>query len=336
VPVPTSSTPPLIVVTWPHYDPHHPELGGALTDAGLRLRLAPKLGARSVVELRDLLAGASGAIVSTDPFDRLVLASCPQLRIVARVGVGSDSVDLDAATEQGIAVTITPGANEDSVADHTLALMLAVLRRVAEQDAAIRRGEWRRTGDATPWQLSGTTVGLVGYGRIGRLVAVRLEGFSVRVIYHDPFDGADSIPLDELLARADVVSLHAPLGPGTERMIGARELGLMPPHAVLINTARGAVVDEAALVTALADGTLRGAGLDVFADEPPRSRRLLSLDNVVLSAHVGGISERSVAEMTRRATRSVVDVLTGGVPRDLANPAVLEHPRFAVRVVAAP
>jgi phosphoglycerate dehydrogenase-like enzyme len=183
--------------------------------------------------------------------------------------------------------------------------------------------------------LSDTTVGLVGYGRIGRLVATRLEGFSVRILYHDPYDGGDSIALDDLLAQADVVSLHTPLAPETERLIGPRELALMRSDAVLINTARGGIVDETALVDALVAGDLRGAGLDVFADEPPRSERLLGLDNVVLTAHVGGISERSVAEMTRRATRSVVDVLTGGVPRDLANPAVLEHPRFAARVVAA-
>ncbi len=324
-----------MLVTWPHYDPHDPQLGGALTAAGLHLRLAPKLGARSADELLGLAAAAAGAIVSTDPFGERVLAGCPRLRVIARVGVGSDSIDLAAATAQGVAVTITPGANEVAVADHTLALMLAVLRRVAEQDAAVRRGEWRRTGDATPWQLSDTTVGLIGYGRIGRLVAARLEGFSTRVVYHDPYDGADSIGLDELLAQSDVVSLHAPLGPETEHLIGARELALMQPDAVLINTARGGVVDEAALVNALAVGDLRGAGLDVFADEPPRSPALLGLGNVVFSAHVGGISERSVAEMTRRATRSVVDVLSGGVPLDLANPAVLEHPRFAARVAAA-
>jgi phosphoglycerate dehydrogenase-like enzyme len=336
VSVPSPGELPLVLVTWPHYDPHHAALGGALSGAGLQLRLAPKFGARSEAELLGLAADASGAIVSTDPFDRVVLGGCPLLRVIARVGVGSDSVDLAAATAHGVAVTITPGANEAAVADHTLALMLAVLRRVAEQDAAVRRGEWRRTGDATPWQLSDTTVGLVGYGRIGRLVAARLEGFSVRVLYHDPYDGADSIPLDDLLARCDVVSLHAPLRPETTNLIGAREIALMRPEAVLINTARGGVVDEAALIAALCVGDLRGAGLDVFSDEPPRSKRLLGLDNVVLSAHVGGISERSVAEMTRRATRSVVDVLTGGVPRDLANPAVLEHPRFAARVVAAP
>jgi phosphoglycerate dehydrogenase-like enzyme len=318
-----------VLVTWPHYDPDGPELGGALEQAGLAVQLAPKLGARSREELLRLATDADAAIVSTDPFDRVVLNRCRRLRVIARVGVGTDSIDLEAATALGIAVTVTPGANEVAVADHTIALMLAVLRRIAEQDAAVRRGEWRRTGDAMPWQLSGTTVGLVGYGRIGRLVADRLSGFSARVIYHDPYDGGNSVALHALLGQADVVSLHAPLRPETARLISARELALMRPHAVLVNTARGGVVDEPALVDALAAGDLRGAGLDVFTDEPPRDPRLLALTNVVLTAHVGGISERSVAEMTRRATRSVVDVLGGRVPLDLANPAVLDHARFA-------
>jgi phosphoglycerate dehydrogenase-like enzyme len=329
-----SSSAPLVLVTWPDYDADAPALGGALRDAGAQLRLAPKLRARSPEDVVALAEGAAAAIVSTDPFDRRVLARCPRLRVIARVGVGTDSIDLDAATALGVAVTITRGANEVAVADHTIALMLAVLRRVAEQDAAVRRGAWRRTGAATPWQLSGTTVGLVGYGRIGRLVAARLHGFSVRVIYHDPYDGADSIPLPELLARADVVSLHAPLGPQTTGLIGARELALMRREAILVNTARGGMVDEPALVAALASGALRGAGLDVFAQEPPRLPPLLDLPNVVLTAHVGGISERSVVEMTRRATRSVLDVLGGRVPDDLANPAVLGHDRLAGLAVA--
>jgi phosphoglycerate dehydrogenase-like enzyme len=329
----SASDAPLVLVTWPHYDPHDPELGGALGRDGLSVRLAPKLGARSEEELLGLVGEADAAIVSTDPFAAGVLARCEKLRVIARVGVGTDSIDLAAATSLGIAVTVTPGANEVAVADHTIALMLGVLRRVAEQDAAIRAGAWRRTGDATPWQLTETTVGLVGYGRIGRLVADRLRGFSVRVLYHDPYDGAESVPLDTLLAQADVVSLHAPLGPDTAQLIGARELALMGPDTILVNTARGGMVDEPALVDALVAGDLRGAGLDVFAQEPPRAPQLLGLPNVVLTAHVGGISERSVVEMTRRATRSVLDVLSGRRPRDLANPAVLGHARLAALAV---
>lgn len=326
-----------VLVTWPDYDLEDPRAGGALVDAGLSVRLAPKLAARTTSELLGLTAGVAAAIVSTDPFDAAVLSASPDLRVIARVGVGHDSIDLAAATERGVAVTITPGANEAAVADHTIALVLAVLRRIVEQDSAVRRGDWQRTGPALPWQLSGATVGLVGYGRIGRLVAERLRGFSANVLYTDPrasaSRGSGGIELEELLRRSDVVSLHAPLMPGTRHLIGAPELALMPPHAVLVNTARGSVIDEAALAFALAAGRLRGAGLDVFEHEPPRDSPLLGLPNVVLSAHVGGLSEPSVREMTRRATASVLDVLAGRRPSDLANPDLFE-PRTATKRTA--
>src|SRR6476659_4700624 len=319
-----------ILVTWPDYDAV--DVGAALRDAGLAVRLAPKLGRRSPEELRALACKAAGAIVSTDPFDAEVLDGCPALRVIARVGVGVDSIDLEAATARGVAVTVTPGANEVTVADHTLALMLAAVRRICAHDAGVRRGEWNRTGDHTPWLLSGATVGLIGYGRIGRLVAERLHGFGVQLLVSDPVapldDGVDAVTLDSLLAASDVVSLHVPLQAGTVGLIGARELALMPSRAVLVNTSRGGVVDERALVDALRAGRLRAASLDVFADEPPIASPLLALPNVTLSPHVSGLSTESIAEMTRRATASVIDVLSGRSPADLANPAVLETAAF--------
>jgi phosphoglycerate dehydrogenase-like enzyme len=328
-----AAAPRTVVVTWPDYDVGDERLGGALEAAGLTVRLAPKLGDRSVAEVRALVADADGAIVSTDPFDATVLAAAPALRVIARVGVGVDSIDMGAATAHGVAVTVTPGANEATVADHTIALMLAVLRRVCEHDAAVRRGEWNRTGEHLPWVLSGTTVGLIGYGRIGRLVARRLLGFDVRVLVCDPRapSGAqvEVVDLSTLLAESDLVSLHAPLEPGTARLIGAAEIGRMRPGAVLVNTARGGMIDEAALVGALRHGRLRGAALDVFADEPPRDSALLGSSRVVVTPHVAGLSDRSVDEMTRRATASVIEVLSDRRPRDVANPAVFEHPRFA-------
>jgi phosphoglycerate dehydrogenase-like enzyme len=283
--------------------------------------------------MRALVGGAAGAIVSTDPFDGSVLNAARGLQVIARVGVGVDSIDLDAATELGIAVTVTPGANEATVADHTIALMLAVLRRICEHDAAVRRGEWPRTGRHTPWLLTGMTIGIVGYGQIGRLVATRLRAFGVRTLVTDPIEPATAdvevMTLRELLAAADIVSLHTPLLQTTRQLIGAREIAAMQPHAILVNTARGGVVDESALVDALAAGRLRGAALDVFDEEPPRDRRLLSLENVTLSPHNAGLSVESVAEMTERATASVIDVLSGRTPADLANPGVLSSPAFA-------
>ena len=317
-----------VLVTWVGYDPQHPGTGGRLAAAGLDVALAPKLGARSAAELAALARDAVAAIVSTDPFDRAVFAAAPRLRVIARVGVGTDSIDLDAATAAGVAVTVTPGANDHTVADHAVALMLACLRRVVEHDAGVRRGAWNRTGDHTPWVLTGSTVGLIGYGRIGRLVAERLRGFGARLLVTDPVAVPDAgeklVELPDLLAAADVVSLHAPLLPSTRLLIGAAELRRMRPTAILVNTARGAVIDEAALARALAHGELRGAALDVFGDEPPDpASPLLSLPNVVLSPHIAGLSDQSIEQMLRRATASVLDVLAGRAPADLANPEVL-------------
>lgn len=317
-----------VLVTWPDFAIEHERLGGALRDNGLAIKLAPKLGARSSQELRCLAEGAAAAIVSTDPFDAEVLAALPNLKVIARVGVGVDSIDLEAATASGVAVTVTPGANEAVVAEHTIAMMLALLRRLPEHDRGIRNGEWSRTGSAMPWSLRGATVGLVGFGQIGRLVAERLAGFEVRLLVCDPaFEratpGVTLVPLDELLAAADVVSLHCPLLPNTAGMIGARELALMGPEAVLVNTARGGIVDETALTDALERGELRAAALDVFEIEPPANQRLLRLANVLMSPHDAALSDWSVFEMTRMATASVIDVLSGRAPANLANPEVL-------------
>jgi phosphoglycerate dehydrogenase-like enzyme len=313
-----------ILITWPDYDPADAETGGRLAAAGHALRIAPKRAGRSEAELIALLDGACGAIVSTDPFGGAVLDAAAGLRVIARVGVGTDSIDLTAARRHGIAVCTTPGANASSTADHAVALMLAALRRVPEHDRAVRAGGWSRTGAAVPWELNGTTVGLVGYGAIGRLVHRRLSGFRVRVLVADPrvppgTDGVEMVGLDELLAASDVVSLHAPLTAATAGLLDAGRIALMRPDAVLVNTARGGLVDERALVAALASGRLRAAALDVFEVEPPVRRRLLALPNVVLTPHVGGVSERSVREMTRRATGAVLDVLAGRRPDGLVD-----------------
>lgn len=317
-----------ILVTWPDFDVEDAETGARLTAAGHGVRLAPKLGRRSPSDLSRLLDGVSGAIVSTDPFDAVVLGRARGLRVIARVGVGTDSIDVEAATRLGVAVCITPGANTATTADHAVALMLAALRRIPEHDRAVRGGGWPRGHDATPWELSGATVGLVGYGTIGRLVARRLDGFPVRILASDPVlpvgqHGVQPIELDELLRASHVVSLHMPLTSATAGLMDRRRIGLMRPDAVLVNTARGGLIDEAALVDALEAQRIRAAGLDVFADEPPASARLRRLPNIILTPHMGGVSERSVAEMTRRATAAVLAVLDGDRPDGLVNPDVL-------------
>jgi phosphoglycerate dehydrogenase-like enzyme len=247
--------------------------------------------------------------------------------VIARVGVGIDSIDAAAATEMGVAITITPGSNDASVADHTLAMILAMLRRIPGNDVTTRKGEWNRTGPHTPLQLAGSTVGLVGYGRIGRQVARRLDGFDVEILVADPLlDDSDprAAALDDLLGRSDIVSLHCPLIPATHHLIDDAALRLMQPHAILVNTARGGVVDEAALVRALDDGVIAGAAIDAFEVEPPIGSALMAMSNVIVSPHVGGLSTTSIVEMTRRATASVIDVLQDRVPDGLANPEILD------------
>jgi phosphoglycerate dehydrogenase-like enzyme len=313
---PTSDVPgQVVLVTWPDYPMGEDEAAGRLRAAGLEIRLAPKRGQRTPRELQHLAAGVHAAIVSTDPFDASVIAACPRLQVIARVGVGVDSIDLEAATRAGIAVTTTPGANDITAADHTLALMLAAIRRVIEHDASVRRGDWLRTGTHAPWELTGATVGLIGYGRIGQLVASRLAGFNARVLVTDPVrravPPAEDAPLEQLLAAAEIISIHTPLTPETRNMISQREFGLMRPGTILVNTSRGGVVDETAMLTQLEGGCLRAAALDVFATEPPRPSRLMELSNVVLTPHTAGISERSAREMVDQATESVVAVLRG-------------------------
>lgn len=314
-------TPATILITWPDFDPADPDTGARLTHAGHALRSAPRTQDRTPADMHTLLEGVDAAIVSTDPFDAAVLDAAERLRVIARVGVGTDSIDLHAAARNGIAVCTTPGANTASSADHTIALMLAALRRVPEHDRGVRAGSWARTGAATGWELTNATVGLVGYGAIGRAVRGRLAGFGARVLVCDPLAataaGVEHVALEPLLRSSDVVSLHLPLTPATRHLLDRARLALMPPHAVLINAARGGLVDEAALADALEGGSLRAAALDVFATEPLATDRLRALENLILTPHVAGISEASIRAMTRHATDAVLAVLAGRRPDGL-------------------
>lgn len=319
----------VVVWTFPMYVPNDRTTAGRLEDAGLRVRFAPKNGARTLADVRELMADAVAAVVSTDPFDRSVFEGARKLRVIARVGVGIDSIDVAAATDAGVVVTTTPGANHETVADHTLALMLSALRRTIELDRSVRRGEWRRDGTLTGWDLHGRVVGIIGYGSIGRSVARRLSGFGTTILVHEvdipptrPYD-VRFVSLDVLLAKAEIVCIHLPLLESTRGLIGERQLHMMRSDAILINTSRGEIVDEAALTAALSDGRLRAAALDVFEIEPPLNSPLLALPNVTLSPHVGGFSADSVSRMLGLATGAVISVLQGSLPRGTVNPEAL-------------
>lgn len=256
--------------------------------------------------------------------DELLRAAGPQLLVVANYAVGYDNIDLDACHRHGVIATNTPGVLTDATADMAFALLLAVARRLREGDEMVRSGRWSgwQPLQLLGAQVAGATLGIVGLGRIGRAVARRARGFGMDVLYHnrraDPAAegelGARYASLVELLERSDFVSLHAPLTPETRHMIGAEELRRMKPSAVLVNTARGAVVDEAALVQALRDGTIAGAGLDVYEEEPVVHPGLAPLHNVLLAPHLGSATLETRTAMALMCSRAVVDVLQGRQP----------------------
>lgn len=263
------------------------------------------------------LDGAWGVVAGSEPYTDEVFAALPRLRAIVRFGAGYDAIDVPAATAHGVAVCTTPGANADAVADHALALMLAVLRRVCALDRAVRDGRWRPPGLGR--DLAGATVGIVGLGAIGRGVARRLQGFGCRVLGTDPLvrtvPGVEVMALDALLPQVDVVSLHAPLGPETRHLLDARRLALLQPHAVVVNTARGGLIDEAALVAALAGARLAGAGLDVFEREPlaPDSE-LVGLPNVVLTGHASSSTRGAVERTAAGVVAHLRELLAGRLP----------------------
>jgi glyoxylate reductase len=246
----------------------------------------------------------------TDRIDAEFLARAPQLRIVANMAVGTDNIDLAAARARGVAVSNTPDVLTDATADLAFALLLAAARRLAWADRYVRGGGfvgWR-PDLGIGLDVTGRTLGIVGYGRIGRAVAERAGGFRMEVIWHGRNSG---VSLDELLERSDFVSLHVPLTEQTRHLIGERELRRMRPPALLVNTARGPIVDEVALVRALREGWIAGAGLDVFEREPALTPGLADLPQVVLAPHLGSATTATRDRMAEVAARNIVAALSG-------------------------
>jgi glyoxylate reductase len=282
-------------------------------------------------ELIDKLYDADFAFTNTMvPMDGEVLASAPRLRAVSNFGVGFDHIDVARATDLGILVTNTPDVLTDAVADLTLGLIIALARRIVEGADFVRAGRWRRGEPPPPLgcDLRGKTLGIVGMGRIGAAVARRAQAFGMTVRYCDvrgEIQGAQELAtrcsLEELLREADFVSLHVNLTAETAKLVGARELALMKPTAFLVNTARGPVVDQAALVEALHDGRLAGAALDVTEPEPPDAGDpLLSLPNVIVVPHIGSATRETRAAMLALALRNLVALIAGEVPPCALNP----------------
>ncbi|MFT4842498.1 MAG: glyoxylate reductase [Planctomycetota bacterium] len=286
-------------------------------------------------QLSKKLQLADGVICQlTDPMTRAVIESAPKLRVISQIAVGIDNIDVQAATERKIAVTNTPGVLTEATADLTFALLLAAARRLTTAERFLRAGKWQR------WDVDllcggdvhGQTIGIVGLGRIGQAVARRAKGFSMRVLYasRNPAPkeveqelGAMRVPLDALLRESDFVSLHVPLTDETRHMISIEQLCQMRRTAILINTARGPIIDELAMTAALEEGLIGGAALDVYEDEPNVPEDLLALPNVILLPHIGSAVTSVRSLMCAIAARDCAAVFSGEGPEHLVNPEVL-------------
>jgi len=323
---------PTVVVTRKLFDAHVEQLRGEyeVIDNQKDLGLAPEA-------LRECLAKADAALIAGgERVDAPLLAGCPRLKIVANVAVGYNNFDLDACTAAGVLATNTPDVLNEAVADHAWALLLAAARRVGESERWLRAGQWKRwTFDGfLGAQLTGSTLGILGMGRIGRSIARRATGFAMRVIYHNrsPLSaelaaGAEYVDKATLLAQSDSLIVVVPYSPEVHHTIGAAELAQMKKTAVLVNIARGGVVDDAALIKALREGRIAAAGLDVFEGEPKLHEGFLRLENAVLTPHIASATADTRDAMAQLAIRNVVEALAGRRPPTLLNPQAWDNRR---------
>ncbi len=290
----------------------------ALHAAGYDVRFPAKNVLMSEEDVLEAAQGIVAVIAGSEPYTERVLSGLPQLRVISRNGVGYDQVDVPAATRHSIAVTITPDGNHQAVAEHAMAMLLAVARSVVQNAVDTRKGNWRRRSISIP--LRGKTLGIVGLGRIGRSVAVRAAAFGMRLLAHEKYPdlefvkkhNIELVDLDTLMSQSDFVTLHTPMSPETREIINRKSLARMKRGSVLINTARGGLLNETDLLEALKSGHLAGAGLDVLAIEPPSPNHpLLALDNVIVSPHVSALDEQAIKDMALGAAENILDIYRG-------------------------
>lgn len=299
--------------TGPHFE--------LLKQAGFECNVVPRDVDLSVEDdFIPQLQGYCGVIAGSEPWTPKVIQACPELRVISRAGVGFDSVDLTTCNQQSIVVATTPGCNHHAVAEHAIALLMAVARGLPTADNGVRNCQWTRTPRP---RVQGSTLGLVGLGRIGQATATRGIGLGMKVIAFDPYAPVDFVAehnirlvsLDELYAESDYLSLHAPVTEETDRMINASAIVKMKDSAVLINTARGGLVNEPDLCDALATGKLRGAGLDVFEVEPlPADSPLMEMRNVMLSDHIAGMDCESHEDTWAMGADTIIQLNNGTWP----------------------
>lgn len=303
-----------------------------LQEAGCRLERNQGQRPLTETEMVETVSGFDALLVGLDPVTEKVLAAAPGLKVISKYGAGLDNIDLKAATRRGVVVTYTPGANTEAVADLTFGLLLAAGRRIAEAHESVRLGRWEPFLGVDLW---GGTLGIIGAGRIGRAVAWRARGFNMRVLAHDfspdhswaESCGVSYVGLEELMRQSDFVTVHLPLTNETRGLIGARLLKVMKPSAVLVNTARGGIVDEKALIDILKHGGIFGAALDVYSVEPLREKELLSLPRLVTTPHISAYSRGALLEMGITAADNLIRVLQHRRPKHVANPEVYDQIR---------
>ncbi len=309
-----------------------------LRDAGCEVRGRGRC--KSEDEVIELAKDADAILNGLFPITRKILANVPKCKVVARYGVGYDNVDIKAATENGIAVAYVPDYCYEEVSNSAIVFILALAKQLIPFDSSMRRGEWNTSYMTQTRNIHGETLGIVGAGRIGLATARKARALSMRVIARDPFvnptllqaEGIKSVDLDELLATSDYVSIHTPLMPETHHLIGREQLRMMKKTACLINTSRGPVVDEQALIEALKEGRIAGAGLDVFEKEPlPADSPLRSMPSVVMTPHMGAQSPIAMVAVRQRVAEAVIQALRGEMPRHIANPAVKKNARILAK-----
>jgi D-3-phosphoglycerate dehydrogenase len=310
----------------------HPDEVRMVEEAGASVKIIPD---KADDLYRSEVNSAEGLIVGLPPVARQLLESSPRLIIVARHGVGYDNVDLKAATDLGIVVTNTPGVNSDAVAEFTYGLLLGFIRQIPHSWELTRQGGWRKPQNLEAVEIRGKTLGIIGLGRIGSRVSKIGNAFGLKVLACDPYiteqdfkdAGARRVSKEEAVRQADYLTLHTPLSDETRKMIGPEELSMMKKSALLINTSRGEVVDEDALVEAVDKGLIAGAALDVFKDEPPKEKKIVSHPRILVTAHLAGLTREAMYRTFIAAATQVVHALRGEKPPYALNEP--KNPRYA-------
>ncbi len=316
---------------FPNLDPAR----GVLSEAGIELRLSDESTPEAILRVAQ---DAEGVLVTYAKITADMIRQLRRCRIIARFGIGVDNVDIAAATAAGILVTRVPDYCIDEVSDHTLALLLALARKIPLANSRAHTGHWKLSAVIPIHRLRGEVLGLVGFGRIPQSVAPKAKSFGLRVVTYDPYvpasvttsAGVESVGFDELVKVSDYISIHAPLVPETEQLFNSDVFRKFKPTAYLINTARGPIVDDNALIKALDDGHLAGAALDVLSAEPPVDSMLFGRENVILTPHMSFYSVESLIELQTKAAEEVVRVLNGEMPRNPVNPEALKSGRSDV------